>query len=83
MKKIIPEYIFTPEQDKIVRAIASECGLHEVTARILYARGVDTSDKVRRFLESSSTGSLPCAVRTDWSLYSATMMQTVSAPHPF
>ncbi len=53
MKKIIPEYIFTPEQDKAVRAIASECGLHEVTARILYARGVDTSDKVRRFLAPS------------------------------
>ena len=82
-----------------MRAIASECGLHEVTARILYARGVDTSDKVRRFLAPSRKHFLSpflmrgmrelvdrlAAVRRadDWSLYSATMMQTVSAPHPF
>ena len=42
MKKIVPEYTLTPAQSEAARAIAAACGLHEVTARILFARGVDT-----------------------------------------
>ena len=53
MKKIVPEFVFTAEQAEAARAIASRCGLHELTARILFARGVDTEEKVRRFLSPS------------------------------
>ena len=35
MTKIVPEYTFTQEQSTAVQAVASACGLHEVTARIL------------------------------------------------
>ena len=53
MKKIVPEYVFTPVQEEAVRALAAACGLHEVTARILFARGVDTPEKARHFLAPS------------------------------
>ena len=54
MKKIVREYEFSPEQldkiDKISRAL----NLHKTTARILYARGVDTEEKMRDFLSPST-----------------------------
>ena len=45
MKKIVPEFVFTAEQAEAARAIASRCGLHEMTARILFARGAWTPKK--------------------------------------
>ena len=53
MTKIVPEYTFTQEQSAAVQAVASACGLHEVTARILVSRGVDTPEKAKRFLSPS------------------------------
>ena len=53
MKKIVPEYTLTPVQRDSARALAAACGLHEVTARILFARGIDTPEKARRFLAPS------------------------------
>ena len=53
MTKIVPEYTFTQEQNTAVQAVASACGLHEVTARILVSRGVDTPEKAKRFLSPS------------------------------
>ena len=53
MTKIVPEYTFTQEQNTAVLAVASACGLHEVTARILVSRGVDTPEKAKRFLSPS------------------------------
>ncbi|MBQ7879496.1 MAG: hypothetical protein IJ317_02480, partial [Clostridia bacterium] len=53
MKKIVPEYSFSEEQLNIVSALASETDLTEQTVRILYARGIDTAEKIRRFMNPS------------------------------
>ena len=54
MKKIVPEFMFTEEEQARVRALASACGIHELTARILFSRGADTPEKVRTFLSPSA-----------------------------
>lgn len=53
MKKIIPEFTLTEAQLAAARSLARECGLHELTAGILLSRGVDTPEKVARFLSPS------------------------------
>ena len=53
MKKIVPEYSFSEEQLNRVSDLAIETGLTERITRILYARGVDTADKIRRFMYPS------------------------------
>ena len=53
MKKIVPEYSFSEEQLNRVSDLARETGLTERITRILYARGVDTADKIRRFMYPS------------------------------
>ncbi len=53
MKRIISEYTFSAEQRERVKSLAEQCGLHEVTASVLYSRGVDTPEKVARFLNPS------------------------------
>ena len=50
MKQIVREYEFSPEQLKRVREAAKALDLTETTVRILFARGVDTEEKIRRFL---------------------------------
>lgn len=41
---------FTPEQLNIINSLAERCGLLPDTAKILYSRGIDTENKVARFL---------------------------------
>jgi single-stranded-DNA-specific exonuclease len=53
MKKIVPEYSFTEEQLNNIAVLAEETGLTEQITRILYARGVDTAQKIRRFMKPS------------------------------
>ena len=53
MKKVVPEYSFSEEQLHIVSALARESGLTEQTTRILYARGIDTAEKIRSFMRPS------------------------------
>ena len=53
MKKIIPEYSFTQEQLNRISVLAQETGLTEQITRILYARGVDDGQKIRRFMHPS------------------------------
>ena len=53
MKKIVPEYSFSAEQLHIISALSRETGLTEQITRILYARGVDTAQKIRRFMNPS------------------------------
>lgn len=53
MKKLTFEYNFPAEQQQRVRALAAECGLHELTASILYSRGIDDAEKVKKFLHPS------------------------------
>ena len=50
MKRLIRDYEYSPEQLNTIRGLANACGLNEITARILYARGVDTKEKAERFL---------------------------------
>ncbi len=54
MKKIVPEYSFSEEQLHSIAVLAEETGLTERITRILYARGVDTADKIRRFMRPSA-----------------------------
>ena len=54
MKRLIRDYEFTDEQLNHIRELAASCGLFELTARILYARGIDTKDKINRFLSPSA-----------------------------
>lgn len=53
MKKIVPEYAFTAEQLNTIAVLAEETGLTEHITRILYARGMDTAQKIRRFMRPS------------------------------
>ena len=58
MKKIIPEYAFGQEQLNKVSALAQATGLTENITRILYARGVDTQEKIERFMHPSKSNFL-------------------------
>ena len=53
MKKIAPEYSFSAEQLNIISVLARETGLTEEITRILYARGIDTAEKINRFMHPS------------------------------
>ncbi len=53
MKKIVPEYSFSAEQLHTISALAKRLGLTEQITRILYARGIDTEEKIRLFLHPS------------------------------
>lgn len=53
MKKLVPEYSFSAVQLNTISALANETGLTEQITRILYARGVDTAEKLRRFMKPS------------------------------
>ena len=53
MKKIVPEYSFSAEQLNRVSDLAFATGLTEQITRILYARGVDTEEKIRKFMRPS------------------------------
>ena len=53
MKKIVPEYSFSAEQLNSISVLAEKTGLTEQITRILYARGVDTAEKIRRFMHPS------------------------------
>ena len=53
MKKIVPEYVFSAEQLNTIAVLAEKTGLTEQITRILYARGVDTADKITRFMRPS------------------------------
>ncbi len=50
MKRLVREYEFTPEQLNTVRELAKKLYLTETTASLLYARGMDTEEKMRAFL---------------------------------
>jgi single-stranded-DNA-specific exonuclease len=53
MKKIVPEYSFSAEQLNSISELALQTGYTEQITRILYARGVDTAEKIRRFMHPS------------------------------
>ncbi|MBO5240359.1 MAG: single-stranded-DNA-specific exonuclease RecJ [Clostridia bacterium] len=53
MKKLVPEYAFTAAQLNIIAELAERTGLTEQITRILYARGIDTAEKIGKFMHPS------------------------------
>ena len=53
MKKLVPEYSFSAEQLDSIAELAYKTGLSVNVTRILYARGVDTVEKITRFMKPS------------------------------
>ena len=51
MKKLVPEYSFSAEQLNIVAELVKKTGLTEQVTRILYARGLDTAEKIQKFMK--------------------------------
>ena len=58
MKKIVPEYAFTQEQLNIVSVLAKQTGMTENAVKILYGRGFDTAEKIRKFMRPSASNFL-------------------------
>ena len=54
MKKIVPEFNFSPEEREKVKRFAAELNLSETTAGILFARGIDSEEKIRAFLNPTA-----------------------------
>ncbi len=54
MKKIVSEYSFSAEQLNKIAMLAEETGYTEHITRILYARGVDTAEKIKHFMRPSA-----------------------------
>ncbi|MCD7729251.1 MAG: single-stranded-DNA-specific exonuclease RecJ [Clostridia bacterium] len=50
MKRILPEYSFSGGQLNTIKALAADCNLSEGTVSILYGRGIDSTEKIKRFL---------------------------------
>ena len=53
MKKLVPEYSLSDIQLNTVSELSQKTGLTEHIVRILYARGVDTKEKIERFMKPS------------------------------
>ena len=53
MKKLVPEYAFTAAQLNSISDLAAKTGLTEQITRILYARGIDTQEKINKFMHPS------------------------------
>lgn len=53
MKKLVPEFQFTPDEEEKIAGLAEELHLTRTTAGILYARGNDSAEKMRAFLHPS------------------------------
>ena len=53
MKKLVPEYLYSAEELNNISELAKRTGFTEEIVRILYARGVDTDEKLRRFMRPS------------------------------
>ena len=58
MKKIVPEYSFSAEQLNSISALASQTGMTEQVTRILYARGIDTAEKIQKFMHPTKANFL-------------------------
>ena len=53
MKQIVPEYVYSEEQQHIISMLAQETGLSEQITCILYGRGFDTVEKIQKFMRPS------------------------------
>lgn len=53
MKKLVPEFNFSPEEKKSVKEFAAKLKVSVTTAGILYARGIADEEQMRAFLAPS------------------------------
>ncbi len=53
MKKVVPEYQFSAEQQNTIASLARQTGLSEPITCILYGRGFDTAEKIQKFMYPS------------------------------
>ena len=53
MKKLVREFQLTAEEESAVAQLAASLGITKTTARLLYARGMTTENKMRAFLTPS------------------------------
>ena len=54
MKRIVPEFNFSPEEREEIRSCAAKLKVSETTASILFARGMNTEEKMRAFLNPTA-----------------------------
>ena len=54
MKKIVREFQFSSEESEQIKSLARALDLTETTAGILFARGINTEEKMRAFLSPSA-----------------------------
>ena len=54
MKKIVPEFQFSPRETETIKELSLELNVSETLAGILFARGCDTAEKMRTFLNPSA-----------------------------
>lgn len=54
MKKIVPEFQFSPEEEEQVRLFAEKLDMSETTVSILFSRGLNTEEKIRSFLNPNA-----------------------------
>ncbi len=55
MKKLVREFEFSPQDLSVCAACADSLGITQTTARLLYARGMDSEEKMRVFLHPSES----------------------------
>lgn len=49
MKKIVPEYNFSDEQLNKIAALSKDLSLEETVVKILFSRGIDDKEKIKKF----------------------------------
>lgn len=54
MKKIVPEFHFSSEEEEQVRLFAAKLDMSETTVSILFSRGLNTEEKIRSFLNPTA-----------------------------
>lgn len=59
MRKIIPEYTYSPEQLNKIDELAYKSGLCPETVKILYGRGIDSQEKISLFLHPGKQHFIP------------------------
>ncbi len=55
MKRLVFDYDLQIEDENRIQELAKVCNLHELTTKILYARSIDTKEKIENFLNPSSS----------------------------
>jgi len=55
MKRILPEFSCSAQQYNLIKSLAADCKLTEETVKILYGRGIDSKEKINKFINPSKS----------------------------